>query len=99
MMLAEKVSAEEAERIGMIYKFFPDETFGENSMNIAKYLSEMPTKALAYTKRVLNSSMTANLEEQLRQEDIFQMKAAETEDYKEGVKAFMEKRTAKFRGQ
>src|SRR5215470_10487502 len=80
MMLGEKVSAEEAERLGMIYKFFPDETFSENSMNIARFLSQMPTKGLAYTKRVLNSSMSASFEEQLKQEDIFQMKAAQTED-------------------
>ena len=98
MMLGEKVSAEEAERLGMIYKFFPDETFSENAMNIAKFLSQMPTKGLAYTKRVLNSSMTASFEEQLKQEDIFQMKAAQTEDYKEGVKAFMEKRVPSFTG-
>src|SRR5690349_1890162 len=71
MMLGEKIPAEEAERIGMIYKVFPDETFTENAMNIAKYLSQMPTRGLAYTKRVLNSSMTASFEEQLKQEDIF----------------------------
>ena len=99
MMLGEKVSAEEAERIGMIYKFFPDESFAENAMNIAKYLAKMPTKGLGYTKRVLNSSMTASFEEQLKQEDIFQLKAAQTEDYKEGVKAFMEKRKANFKGE
>src|ERR1044072_3395693 len=62
MMLGEKVSSEEAERLGMIYKFFPDETFAENAMNIAKYLSQMPTRGLAYTKRVLNSSMTASFD-------------------------------------
>jgi len=99
MMLGEKVSAEEAERIGMIYKFFPDETFLENAMNIAKFLAEMPTKGLAYTKQVLSSSMNSSLEEQLKREDIFQMKAAQTRDYKEGVKAFMEKRKPNFTGQ
>ena len=55
MMLGEKVPAEEAERIGMIYKVFPDETFAENSMSIATYLAQMPTKGLAYTKQLLES--------------------------------------------
>src|SRR5262245_10006170 len=54
MMLGEKVSAEEAERIGMIYKVFPDENFAENTMSIASYLSQMPTKGLAYTKQLLS---------------------------------------------
>src|SRR4029079_7850094 len=90
MMLGEKVSAEEAERMGMIYKFFPDEVFPKESISIAKYLSQMPPKGVAYTKQVLNTSMITSFEEQLQNEDIFQQKAAATEDYKEGVKAFME---------
>jgi 2-(1,2-epoxy-1,2-dihydrophenyl)acetyl-CoA isomerase len=99
MMLGEKVSAADAERMGMIYKFFPDETFSGNAMNIAAYLADMPTKGLAYTKQVLNKSFTNTLEEQLQDEDIFQQRAAGTADYKEGVQAFLEKRKPIFKGE
>ena len=99
MMLGEKISADEAERIGMIYKVFPDETFAENAMNIASYLSQMPTKGLAYTKELLRHSTRATLDEQLLDEDIYQQRAANTRDFREGVKAFLEKRTPNFTGE
>ena len=99
MMLGEKISAEEAERIGMIYKVFPDETFAENAMSIASYLSQMPTKGLAYTKQLLGHSSRGSLEEQLQDEDIYQQRAASTKDFEEGVKAFLEKRIPKFTGE
>ena len=99
MMLGEKVPAEEAERIGMIYKVFPDETFAENSMSIASYLSQMPTKGLAFTKQLLGHSSRSSLEEQLQDEDIYQQRAASTKDFEEGVKAFLEKRIPKFTGE
>jgi 2-(1,2-epoxy-1,2-dihydrophenyl)acetyl-CoA isomerase len=99
MMLGEKVSAADAERFGMLYKVFPDETFADESMTIAVTLSQMPTKGLAYTKKVLAHSFTNTFEDQLQDEDIFQQRAAKTADYKEGVNAFLEKRLPNFKGE
>ncbi len=98
MMLGEKVGAEEAERLGMIYKFFEDDEFAESSFSIAKKLAQMPTTGLAYTKKALLSSFTNTLDDQLRLEDQFQQLASETHDYKEGVQSFIEKRKPVFNG-
>jgi 2-(1,2-epoxy-1,2-dihydrophenyl)acetyl-CoA isomerase len=99
MMLGEKIPASEAERIGMVYKIFPDETFADNAMSIATYLSQMPTKGLAYTKQLLSHSFKSTLDEQLQDEDIYQQRAAKTKDFNEGVNAFLEKRIPKFTGE
>jgi 2-(1,2-epoxy-1,2-dihydrophenyl)acetyl-CoA isomerase len=98
MMLGDKISAKEAERIGMIYKYFPDETFFIEAEKIAVTLSQLPTKGLAYTKQALNKSLEQTLEQQLETEDSLQQKAAATNDFKEGVSAFIEKRKAIFKG-
>ena len=98
-MLGEKITADEAERIGMIYKVFPDDVFKEETMKLATMLSHMPTRALAYTKTVLNNSLVNNYEDQLHDEEIFQERAGRTLDYKEGVQAFLEKRKPIFKGE
>ena len=99
MMLGEKVTSAEAERLGMLYKVFPDETFVEESKKIAATLAAMPTKGLAYTKQVLNLTWVNSWDEQLQDEDIFQQRAAQTTDYKEGIQAFLEKRQPVFKGE
>jgi 2-(1,2-epoxy-1,2-dihydrophenyl)acetyl-CoA isomerase len=99
MMLGEKVSATDAERMGMIYKVFPDGSFREEAMKIATILAQMPTKGLAYTKQALNLSLHTTFLEQLNDENIFQKRAANTQDYQEGVHAFLEKRMPKFSGE
>jgi 2-(1,2-epoxy-1,2-dihydrophenyl)acetyl-CoA isomerase len=97
-MLGDKVSAEAAEKMGMIYKTFPDESFEMESKKIAVTLAQMPTQAMAFIKTALGRSAGNSLQEQLSLEDELQQKAAATYDYKEGVAAFLEKRKAEFRG-
>ncbi|MEO8568188.1 MAG: enoyl-CoA hydratase-related protein [Ginsengibacter sp.] len=99
MMLGDKISAAEAESLGMIYKIFPDISFKEEAEKIALTLASLPTIGLAYTKQALNKSQEQSLEEQLKTEDDFQQKAALTSDFKEGVAAFLEKRKAIFKGE
>lgn len=97
-MLGDKISAEEAERIGMIYKVFADEIFEQEAMKIALTLAQMPTKALAFTKAALNNSLVNNYEDQLHDEELLQERAGRTKDYQEGVQAFLEKRKPNFIG-
>ncbi|MBS1641997.1 MAG: enoyl-CoA hydratase/isomerase family protein [Bacteroidetes bacterium] len=99
MMLGDKITATEALQMGMLYKVFTEENFITESIKIAATLANMPTKALGYIKHALNYSATNNINQQLLIEDEYQQKAASTKDYKEGVTAFLEKRTPKFTGE
>jgi 2-(1,2-epoxy-1,2-dihydrophenyl)acetyl-CoA isomerase len=99
MMLGDKVSADEAERLNMIYKVFPDGSFANDSETLGHKLAEMPTRGLSYTKYLLNKSANNSIEDQLELEKVWQHRATLTSDYKEGVNAFLEKRPAKFKGE
>ncbi len=98
MMLGEKVSAAEAVAMGMIYRSYPDATFGQESLALVQRLAQMPTRGLALTKKALNYALANDLDRQLAIEVELQNTAGGTFDYQEGVQAFLEKRKPVFKG-
>jgi len=98
MFTGEKVSAEQAEKLNMIYKAVDDETFEEEVLKFAETLALMPTRGLGLTKKAVNLGLFNNLEDQLAVEGVLQTEAGETEDFREGVNAFLDKRAAVFKG-
>ncbi len=98
IMLGDKVAAEEAERLGMIYQVCDDEALDTVTMTLASRLAQMPTRALGLAKQALNRSLTSDLAMQLAIEEELQTMAGHTDDYEEGVAAFLEKRTPVFKG-
>ena len=98
MMLGESINAVDAEKMGMIYKVVADENFEKELLRISLALAAQPTWGLAYTKQALNASLHQSFEQQLQTEDELQYKAAQTEDFKEGIAAFLEKRKPVFTG-
>jgi len=97
-MLGDRVFAKEAEQMGMIYKSVADAEFENTVSAIAEKLASMPTYGLALTKKAFNEGTIQSLEDQLKTETQLQILASESEDYHEGVRAFIEKRKPKFKG-
>lgn len=97
-LLDEKISAEQAVKIGLIYKTVDKEELPAETKRIATKLSKMPTKGFALYKRAINRTFENTLDDQLSLEADLQAEAGNTEDYKEGVEAFMEKRMPDFKG-
>ncbi|HEX7414323.1 MAG TPA: enoyl-CoA hydratase-related protein [Bacteroidia bacterium] len=97
-LLGDKVTSADALQMGMIYKVFSDENIYPEAMKLAETLANMPTKGLGLTKKLYNQGLFNSLEKQLDAEGMEQVKAASTNDYREGVSAFLEKRIPVFKG-
>ncbi|WP_429841348.1 enoyl-CoA hydratase-related protein [Brevibacillus sp. FIR094] len=97
-MTGEKVSAEEALRIGLANQVYPAESFMEDALAYARKLASLPTKGIGLMKRTMYKGLEMGLEETLEYEAFAQEAAGSTADHKEGVTAFMEKRAPLFTG-
>ena len=97
-MLAEKIGAEQAQQWGMIWKCVDDDRLMDEANALAQQLAGQATKALGLTKRAIYASANNTFEQQLDLERDLQREAANSDDFREGVTAFKEKRPAKFSG-
>ncbi len=99
IMLGEKLTAADALRLGLVTRVVPDSALAEEALALAHRLSRMPTRALGLAKRLLNASLTNTLPAQLDLERDLQDEAGRTDDFREGIAAFLAKRTPTFKGQ
>lgn len=97
-MLDEKIPAEKAVEIGLIYKAVEPADLMDEANEICRKLARMPTRGFGLYKRAVNQSLQNNLDTQLNLEADLQTEAGRTEDYEEGVQAFLEKRKPEFKG-
>ncbi len=97
-MLAEKMTAEQAKELGLVYQVVAPEALVETAFATAAHLATQPTRALGLIKRAFNHSLGVDLDAQLAYEEGLQREAGRTADYAEGVRAFLEKRAPRFSG-
>jgi 2-(1,2-epoxy-1,2-dihydrophenyl)acetyl-CoA isomerase len=97
-LLAEPLDAETARDWGLIWGVAEDAALMEEARALAARLAEGPTRALAEAKRAIHAAGTQGFEEQLALEAEIQRACGATEDYREGVRAFLQRRPPRFTG-
>jgi 2-(1,2-epoxy-1,2-dihydrophenyl)acetyl-CoA isomerase len=97
-MTGERLSAEDAERFGVIWKCVDDAALGEEAEKLARALASGPTRSLGLIKKALYASAGNGLDAQLDLERDLQREVGKGSDYREGVTAFLEKRKPSFKG-
>jgi 2-(1,2-epoxy-1,2-dihydrophenyl)acetyl-CoA isomerase len=98
MLTADPVSAEDAHRLGLVYRLYDDATFGGDVAAFAAALARGPALALRLTRAAVRASPGNDLAAQLAVEARLQGEAGQSADFVEGVAAFREKRAPKFQG-
>src|SRR5205809_1787049 len=93
-----RLTAAEAHAWGLVSEVVEADALASRAAALAAQLADLPTRAVGMTKRLLDHAVTSTLEEQLEREAQLQAAATQTEDFKEGVAAFLEKRPPRFRG-
>lgn len=97
-MLMPKISAEQAKDWGLIWEVVDDEALQSTVADLARHLATQPTRGFAFTKQAFAAAMTNTLDQQLVLEKELMRTAGFTDDYAEGVKAFLEKRKPVYTG-
>ncbi|MDF2154591.1 2-(1,2-epoxy-1,2-dihydrophenyl)acetyl-CoA isomerase PaaG [Vibrio sp. CAU 1672] len=98
MLLGDKLSARQAQEWGMIWQCVDDEALIEQAMSVANHLATQPTSGLGFIKHALNYATDNSLGQQLSLEKDLQRLAGRTDDYREGIQAFFDKRAPEFKG-
>jgi 2-(1,2-epoxy-1,2-dihydrophenyl)acetyl-CoA isomerase len=96
---SDRIDAQEAQRIGLVNRVVPAAELTDAVQSLAQQLAALPTRAIGLTKRAFNHSVMPDLADWLDYEAHLQDIAGRTDDHREGVAAFVEKRKPTFRGE